>query len=535
MSDRKAVRKLKKDALSDVFCSMPAAQRREVATKFNDLLVRTLSDAIASDRLTIKDRADILKSCALARKQLAELTQEALESEIKARELLITVDNGIADLTNVPPSIMDFIPRVSPHLQAPRHLQKFIEVLESTLHKERRIVISCPPQHGKTVSTIHALVWYMLNKPQSRNAYISYQSERAENVSTQTQWIADEAKLMHKGTRRYWKTRRGADLIATGIGGGITGYGFDGLVIVDDPFKGMQEANSPTIRAHVKEWFQSVLMTRVHAGASVIVIQTRWHPEDLAGQLIEEGWEHINLEAVVEEAGGTFKTLWPEKWPLELLNRRRIEVGEYVWSALYMGAPRPKGGQVFQSPHYYEVVPQGEVKHWIGIDMAYTKKTYADYSVAVVLSQVEDKFYVREVIRAQVEPPKFRDLVRNLQYSYPNAVLCVGCATSEQGSAYFMSDLGLELNIQPASVDKFLRAQPVAAAWNAKEILLPHEAWWLQDFRRELTTFTGVGDTHDDQVDALGSAYNAAKYGAANWADIELLMKCQPKAIDWMS
>ena len=241
---------------------MPNQQRREIATKFNDLLSRTLSDALLADKISTKDRADILKSCAMARKHLAELTQEALEAEIKARELLITLDNGMTDLTQVPPSIMEFIPRVSPHLQSPQHLKPFIEALESTLHKERRIVISCPPQHGKTVSTIHALVWYMLNRPQSRNAYISYQSERAENVSTQTQWIADEAKLMHKGTRRYWKTRRGADLIATGIGGGITGYGFDGLVIVDDPFKGMQEANSPTIRAHVKEWFQSVLMTR---------------------------------------------------------------------------------------------------------------------------------------------------------------------------------------------------------------------------------------------------------------------------------
>lgn len=513
---------------------MPAQQRREIATKFNDLLCLTLTNALMDSKLSIKDRADVLKSCALARKQLGELVQEGLEAEIKARELLITLDNGIPDATTIPPSIMDFIPRVSPTLKSPHHLVKFIDALESTLHKERRIVISCPPQHGKTVSVIHALVWYMLNKPQSRNAYVSYQSERAENVSTQTQWIADEAKLMHKGTRRYWKTRRGADLIATGIGGGITGYGFDGLVIVDDPFKGMQEANSPTIRAHVKEWFQSVLMTRVHAGASVIVIQTRWHPEDLAGQLIEEGWEHINLEAVTEQSDGTFRTLWPEKWPLELLNRRRIEVGEYVWSALYMGAPRPKGGRVFEAPTYYDVIPTTEVKHWIGIDLAYSGKTYSDYSVAVVLVETGGKFYVADVLREQCKPPQFRDMVGKLKYSYPNAVLCVGCSTSEQGSAYFMSDLGMELNIQNASVDKFLRAQPAAAAWNAGDILLPQDAFWLQDFKHELLNFTG-DDARDDQVDALGAAFNAAKYGACNWADIERLLREQPKPIDWIS
>jgi predicted phage terminase large subunit-like protein len=527
---RKALRKLRKEVVSDLYVQIPAATRRKLETAFTDLLARTLNDANANQDLSERSRADVLKSCALAYKQMGEIMNEALEAEKRVQELLITRDEGIPEAAEIPPSLMDFIPRVSPQYEAPKHLQKYVEILESTLHRERRVVISCPPQHGKSETTIHALVWYLLNKPQSRNAYISYQSERAETMSTRTQWIADEAKLKHQGTRRYWRTKRGGDLIATGIGGGITGYGFDGLIIVDDPFKGMAEANSPTIRAHVKEWFQSVLMTRVHKGASVIVIQTRWHPDDLAGQLIDEGWDHINLEAIDNEN----KVLWPDKWPLDLLTRRRIEVGEFVWSALYMGHPRPRGGTVFKSPVYYDIIPEENRRYWIGVDLAYTKKNYADYSVACVLVETGGKFYVADVLREQLEPPAFRDKVNQLKVLYPNAVLAVGVSSSEQGSAYFMEDIGLELSIQKASVDKFLRAQPAAAAFNAGDILLPKDAWWLPDFKREVLSFTGIGDKHDDQVDALGSAYNAARFGSVDWSMIESLQREMPKPLELM-
>lgn len=528
--ERQQKRKLRKDALADLYVSMiPSANRRGLATAFTDLMTKTLQDANKNLKLNERTRAQVLRDCASAYAQLGEVMTRALAAEEKARELLITEDNGLPNLADVPASLMDFIPRVSPNYKAPKHLRKYVEVLESTLHKSRRVVISCPPQHGKSETTIHALVWYLLNKPQSRNAYISYQSERAETMSTRTQWIADEAKLMHEGTRRQWRTVRGGDLLATGIGGGITGYGFDGLVVVDDPYKGMAEANSPTVRAHVKEWFQSVLMTRVHAGASVIVIQTRWHPDDLAGTLIEEGWDNINLEAIDEDN----KPLWPEMWPLDLLTERRVEVGEFVWSALYMGAPRHRGGQVFKDATYYDVVPDAPCRYWIGIDLAYTKKSYADYSVACVLQQIGNDFYVVDLLREQMEPPQFRDRVHALKTLYPNAVLAVSVAASETGSAYFMETIGLELSIQKATVDKFLRAQPVAAAFNAGRVLLPKYAAWLDPLKHELKNFTGIGDKHDDQVDALGAAFNAAQFGAVDWNSIEQMQREMPKPLDW--
>jgi predicted phage terminase large subunit-like protein len=270
-------------------------------------------------------------------------------------------------------------------------------------------------------------------------------------------------------------------------------------------------------------------MTRVHEGASVIVIQTRWHENDLAGLLIGEGWDHINLEAINKNG----EPLWPERWPKELLERRRAEVGEYVWASLYMGSPRPRGGTVFSPPTYYDKLPDDERRYWIGVDLAYTAKTHSDYSVALVLCETGGKFYVVDMVREQMAPPQFRDRVKGLALTYPNATMCVGVTGSETGSAYYMEELGLPLNIQKATADKFSRAIPVAAAWGAGSVLIPEQAWWLDDFKKEVMSFSGVGDARDDIIDALSAGYNAAKYGACDWSVIEEAMRSVPKALDW--
>src|SRR5688500_16480869 len=150
-------------------------------------------------------------------------------------------------------------------------------------------------------------------------------------------------------------------------------------------------------------------MTRVEPGGSVFVCQTRWHPDDLSGVLIKRGWPYVKLPAL-DEAG---TALWPERWPADALQKRREEVGPYVWASLYQGEPRPRGGAVFGDAWGYEKLPAQGYRVGIGLDLAFTKKTASDYSVLVVMLHHAGFFYVVDVVRAQTRAPDFTEVVRN--------------------------------------------------------------------------------------------------------------------------
>ena len=397
-----------------------------------------------------------------------------------------------------------FVPRVSPVLEAPTHLGPLVAILERTAHEEVRAVVSTPPQHGKTELIKHALVWLMSRDPTRRHGYVTYEATRAEQISLEIQRIATEAGVPWEGSRKVWRTEGGGGLIATGIGGPLTGYGINGVLFVDDPIKNREEAESPTYRARTIGWFHDVAITRVHPGASVVEVQTRWHPDDLQGELVRAGWERVNLPAITDG-----KALWPERRPIEWLEQQRATIGEYSWASLYMGEPRPRGGSIFGDPHF-GVVPEG-CRYAIGYDLAYTAKTHADYSVAVVLAERQGTYWVAEVVRVQCEAPGFSNRLKELALRYPGARMLGYVGGTEQGVVQMLRQGGLpRLESIPAKTDKFVRAQPAAAAWNAGKISLPHDSpRWLDAFLDEVRDFTGVNDKHDDQVDALAGAFDA--------------------------
>jgi hypothetical protein len=178
----------------------------------------------------------------------------------------------------------------------------------------------------------------------------------------------------------------------------------------------LRPAESALKRERVWQFFTDVAKTRLNPSASVIVVHTRWHEDDLAGRLVKHhGWEKVNLPAVSPEGA----PLWPERYTPAWLKEQREALGEYSWASLYMGEPRPRGGAVFRDVRLYD--PQTTVVRshvWrvaIGVDLAYTAKSRADYSVAVVMAaDGKGTCYVLDVIRAQVEAPVFAGMLRNL-------------------------------------------------------------------------------------------------------------------------
>ena len=380
-----------------------------------------------------------------------------------------------------------------------------VEALEACLHTPQRILLSVPPQHGKTELVKHALVWLMMRDPRLRHAYASYESKRAWRINNQIRDLAERAGFVVSGGQEHWSNAQGGAVMAAGINGPLTGEPVDGVLLVDDPHKGRKDAESSLKRSDVRDWYNSTAEPRVHPRASVVVLHTRWHPDDLIGQLAkEEDFSLINIPAVDTEGNA----LWEAHRPLDWLDKKRRVIGEYDWAALYMGQPRPRGGAVFGEPAYYRDLPPDSFTSGHGCDLAYTAKTHADFSVCVTMLRHGDMYYVRDVVRRQVDAPGFALSLKTQLSKYPGRMLW-HCSGTEKGAAQFIrKSLGARFQTKNAGSDKFVRSQLVAAAWNDGRVLLPESAPWLDAFISEVCQFTGVADLHDDQVDAMASAFD---------------------------
>lgn len=438
---------------------------------------------------------------------------------------------------------MEFIPRVTPRWVAPVHLKPYIDVLNAAPGAGFRIAFAAPPQHSKSESAWHAFVLWSLKHPELRNAYATYSADRAGRASAKAAGIAERAGLnLQTANLDLWRTKEGGQTLWTSVGGPLTGEAIDGVLVIDDSIKDRKEAESVTIRSNQKDWYHSVAETRLHPGASVIAMMTRWHSDDLVGYLVKEcGFTYINLKAIADERRPTGDerqagdALWPWKHPLDsLLAKQRANTWNFT--CMYQGEPRPRGGALFRDPTYYTELPTRGFRVVFGLDLSYTEKTHADFSVCVEIwcvppargvpkkslrdDQLEPSgftFYVVDVQRKQVEAPAFTLTLKKKSAERPSTKFWFYAAGTEKGGASFIAQKVPLVIVDPAGRDKYSRAQQTSMEWNIGAIMVPSdsEAYpWVDLFVDELTSFTGVKDVHDDQVDALVSGIDAAIKGA---------------------
>jgi predicted phage terminase large subunit-like protein len=429
--------------------------------------------------------------------------------------------------------LRDFITRLTPHRPAPPHVSPIIRAMERARLGPIKVCISLPPRHVKTETVMNALAWWLKSTPTDTCAYASYNQEQAESKSRIIRERALGAGVVLKGDSASvseWRTTAGGGLLA---GKGLTGKGVQGLMVIDDLFRDAEDANSRVEREKKWEWFGSVAMTRLE-GASVVMVGTRWHQDDVIGRVIAQDaeriadglspeWEVINLAALAEENDPLGREPGQELWPgsrytPEYFTKLRRVIGEYIFAALYQGRPRPRGGSVFGEARYYDVATTkfDGCRLVIACDPAASEKTSSDYSAAVVLavkgSGAETTAYVRKVYRRQSSIPELVKDLLALQKTYGNAPIHVEAVGGFKAIPQMLRALGLSRVSEIVPVgDKFTRAQPVAAAWAASRVLVPDDSpEWLGPFLDEIAHFTGVKDAHDDQVDALSHAWNVA-------------------------
>jgi predicted phage terminase large subunit-like protein len=421
-------------------------------------------------------------------------------------------------------ALLDFVPRISPGYMRPTHLAPIAAALQSAEHGAARRILNAPPRHAKTELLLHFVAWFVRRNPRKTVGYVTYSGDLAHSKSRLARdyarragvVIRDDADTMHE-----WRTPEGGGCLAAGAQGSWTGQGVD-VLLIDDPYKDRRDAESPLIRARVVQFYQSVANTRIEPGGSIFVTHTRWHERDLSGWIkaeSEDGADYgdpINLPAL--DAAGV--ALWPARWSADDLEKKRRGVGPYDWAALYLGAPIPKGGQVFRAPTYYELNARGEAdlagaRILIGCDPAGSEATDADYTAAVVLAvrgeDNERTADVLDVLRVHGETAKVAAELEATQRRW-RAPLTIEATRDGKALHRALALINPRLVIEEAVpyASKFVRAQPAAGAWNEGRIRVPREAPWLDEFLYEFSRFTGLTDAHDDQVDALAYAWNAA-------------------------
>ena len=398
----------------------------------------------------------------------------------------------------------DWVEAVSPEYDRPAHLGRMVEVMAAAPHGGMRVVVAAPVQHGKTTVCTHGIAWMVARESSLRCVYASNAYAFAARQSRVMRVLAARggAVVGEQDTIAEWVLDGGGGLLATGVGGQLTGHAGD-VVVVDDPYKNMEQAESADYRDMVSQWRKSVVMTRLHPGSSVIWVASRWHDDDESGRLLREGWDDVCLPAIGDEGAA----LWPEERPLEFLEQQRAALGEYLFWALYMGKPRPRVGAVFGPARMGAV--EGFDRVAIGVDLAYSHGACSDYVAAVVLGEKSGQYHVIDCYRAQTGITEAESALRFFVGAYPGAEIVSYVAAAERGAIDLLNERGLVIYPMPARYNKFVRAQRCAAKWNAGGITVATRGTWLDAFVREVTNFTGgPGDTHDDQVDALVSAYD---------------------------
>jgi len=413
-----------------------------------------------------------------------------------------------------------------------------------------RLIISMPPQEGKSQRvTKTSTLWALLTNPDRRIAIASYSQELAEGFSRDIRnWIAtfngDEGTAdlglrvaRDNGAARRWQLAgHKGGVRAVGLRGSLTGRPVDALII-DDPIKDAEQADSQYYRDFVWGWWQATAGTRFGPGAQVILILTRWHEDDLAGRLLaaEDGhvWKVINIPALADHNPEKDETdplgRQPGEWLASARKRSldewaatRTRVGSRVFNALYQGRPSPATGDILQRAWWrrYQTpiwADSGDGKSMrlleadeavISCDMTFKDTRASDFVVMQVWARRGADIYLVDQIRKRLSFTATLTAFENLVKKWPDAhaKLVEDKANGTAVIDMLRKKIPGIIPITPHE-SKIARASAVAPFVEAGNVHLPEPdiaMFDVEDLIEEATSFPN--GTHDDQVDGFSQA-----------------------------
>ncbi len=439
-------------------------------------------------------------------------------------------------------------------------------------------MIFLPPRHSKSqLVSRHFPAFVLGHHPEAEIISCSYSAALASRLCRDVQRLICDPSYQHlfpatrlldrqqtsrkklaigqRTSQQFDLAEQSGSYRGVGVGGSITGMGFL-FGIIDDPVKNAKEALSALSRDRIWEWYQSTFWTRQSPGARILLTMTRWHMDDLAGRLLkqeeyQESWTVLSLPAIAEKIRHPSdqrqfgEALWPQRFSLSWLEQAQRSLGNHWFSAMYQQRPVPATGNRFREQWFrryrctsegWSLAELGEVDFRNGIlfgiiDPATSTKASADFTAIgifaitphphlLILEMIQEKMDIEMIV------PRLEQICRGYELQWLGIEangFQIGLVREARRNSHFPPIRELK----PAGKSKLVRAIPAIIRAESGQIWVPEQASWLSSFFDELTHFTGLHDSHDDQVDVLSYAvdeliqFQGAEEGTAKTSRLE--------------
>jgi predicted phage terminase large subunit-like protein len=432
-----------------------------------------------------------------------------------------------------------------------------------------RLMIWMPPQEGKSVRVSQRYVeWALERNPNLRFGIVSYADEMARRWGSDIKLdletfngfddaidIGIQLRADSRAAGRWQIQGKSGGVYCVGVAGALTGKAVDRLVI-DDPIKDLEQAQSSRYRERAKKFWQAVAVPRLGPMAKCVIIQTRWHEDDLSGWLLRnepDRWKIVRIPAIAEYPHAVYG---PDPLGREpgtpMISARgsrdwaqiRKDVGEYVWASLYQQRPAPAAGGLFKraslrywhkdlpDPNRHDrlggmrgslagrIIYLDECWRFLTVDLAATEKTSADWTaVGVWAISLTGDLILLDGTRARIEETGHWDLVRPLRERWSADVVYVESRMFGTTLVYEAGQNHVPVLELKAETDKITRSLPATARADSGRLWLPGadtSTLVVNDLIDELTQFPNA--VHDDYVDVVSYA---ARVAAAHWISPE--------------
>jgi len=401
------------------------------------------------------------------------------------------------------------------------------------------LMVSMPPRHGKSMTISETLPSYFCaREPNAKVIMTAYSIDLANNFARSN---ANKLKVhdifgvtVESNNQNFTRLSNGSVIRKAGILGGITGFGAN-LLIIDDPIKTAEEANSETTREKIWQEWVSSLSTRIEPPAIVIVIMTRWHEDDLIGRLLnpEHGnpypWDIVNLPLEAEEHDLLGRAigvpLWPDRYGYDFIEERKQYPRDF--NALYQGRPTAAEGNLikrewFENPGNWYIKTQDKISEMVSVCLsvdATFKDTAKSDKVAIhVWGKIGIDFYLIDVMTGRYDFLTTLQAIRTMRQRYNIGFIFI--EDKANGSAI--------INTLSREITGIVPVNPLGGKESRVQSVLPYLAGGNVKVPRE--EFTGhvleewyafPNGANDDNVDAMTQAISQMVYYFGEKVDVK--------------
>lgn len=409
-------------------------------------------------------------------------------------------------------------------------LRASMKIAQTIIKPNGRLIISWPPRHGKSrLATIATPIWILENYPQLNIILSTYGADLSTDFGREVRDLfRSNESILNERIRSdvqnvgRFMTTKGGGMLSVGLGGAITGKGAD-VFLIDDYIKTMEEALSPTKRDRDWEWFTGTAYHRLEPNASMIIIATRWHKQDLIGRILRhfpDEWEHIKFTAIAEEddilGRKPGEALFPERYDIHQLEDRKKVLGTLFFNGIFQQEPVDDESK-FTDRDWIEVVDYAPnmadlefARIW---DFGGGKRKEGDPTVGtlIAVNKHTHQCWILDIWRKRATPESVEIAVAEKAFTDgPDTKIIMEREPGASGIqliAHYANNILPDYTVieSPSTTSKPTRAQPMVAAAEAGKVKVLKRSW-TEDFLNEFDDFPD-GD-HDDQVDTVAIGYN---------------------------